>query len=87
MSRVGSLSPLGQWIYHTGMKYKWLVDTSLTTLDVAPEAPVEYLTGDRYLDLSLSLVLALVIPLIRSVLRRTIYQVRFKTDVLSYVAW
>ena len=73
--QLDKLSPLGRWIFETGSKYN-VTNTSLTALNVEPEADISYLLGDRYLDFSLCILFALLFPVIRSLLRRLVYEVR-----------
>lgn len=73
--QLDKLSPLGRWVYSTGVKYE-VCNRTLTALNVEPEPDVEYLFGNRYYDLSLALVFALAIPIVRRLLRRFVSQVR-----------
>ncbi|GFR45454.1 hypothetical protein Agub_g6851 [Astrephomene gubernaculifera] len=71
--QLEKLSSLGQWIYEAGTKYN-LVNTTLTALNVPPENDVDYLLGDRYLDFSLCVLFAFFFPILRSVLRRYLFE-------------
>ncbi len=73
--QLEKLSPLGNWIYHTGMKYN-IINTTLVALNVDPEPEVDHLTGDRYLDFSLCLLFAILFPMARALIRRFVSEVR-----------
>ncbi|KAG2487445.1 hypothetical protein HYH03_014012 [Edaphochlamys debaryana] len=71
--QLDKLSPLGHWVYETGVKYN-VCNRTLTALNVEPEQDLDYLTGDRYLDFSLCILFALAFPALRYVLRTLIFE-------------